>query len=86
MPRRCHGIRGDVGIAPYGTTIDRQCVGADAHFRPSPVFLSLRQRFALPPPSQREALGAPRLRARRTDCRVASLLAMTPLRGVAHGR
>ena len=56
MPRRCHGIRGDVGIAPYGTTFDRQCVGADAHFRPSPVFLSLRQRFALPPPSQREAL------------------------------
>ena len=35
MPRRCHGIRGDVGIAPYGTTIDRQCVGADAHIRPS---------------------------------------------------
>ena len=29
MPRRCHGIRGDVGIAPYGTTFDRQCVGAD---------------------------------------------------------
>ena len=29
MPRRCHGIRGDVGIAPYGTTIDRQCVGTD---------------------------------------------------------
>ena len=29
MPRRCHGIRGDVGIAPYGTTIDRQCVEAD---------------------------------------------------------
>ena len=23
------GIRGDVGIAPYGMTIDRQCVGAD---------------------------------------------------------
>ena len=28
MPRRCRGIRGDVGIAPYGTTIDRQCVRA----------------------------------------------------------
>ena len=78
MPRRCHGIRGDVGIAPYGTTFDRQCVGADAHFRPSPVFLSLRQRFALPPPSQREALGAPRLRAwGRGLPRARSALAMT---------
>ena len=78
MPRRCHGIRGDVGIAPYGTTFDRQCVGADAHFRPSPVFLSLRQRFALPPPSQREALGAPRLRARERGLpRARSALAMT---------
>ena len=27
-----------VGIAPYETTIDRPCVGADAHIRPSPFF------------------------------------------------
>ena len=45
MPRRCRGIRGDVGIAPYGISI-----GGAVHQR-----LSLR-RFALPPPSQREAL------------------------------
>ncbi len=28
MPRRCRGIRGDVGIAPYETTAEKTCVGA----------------------------------------------------------
>ena len=34
MPRRCRGIRGDVGIAPYEMTGGRPCVGADAYIRP----------------------------------------------------
>ena len=55
MPRRCRGIRGDVGIAP---TKEQRGRGGQR--------LSLRQRFALTPPSQREA-GFPRLRARGTD-------------------
>ena len=34
MPRRCRGIRGDVGIAPYEKAAGNLCVGADAHIRP----------------------------------------------------
>ena len=34
MPRRCRGIRGDVGIAPYEKAAGNPCVGADAHIRP----------------------------------------------------
>ena len=61
-----------MGIAPYGMTIERPCVGAGFY----PARLSLRHGFAVTPPSQREALegrltaggrGIPRLRARRGD-------------------
>ena len=58
MPRRCRGIRGDVGIAPYGRAT-----------RVRSYNVSLR-RFALPP-SQRETRGVPRLRARRGDVGIA---------------
>ena len=37
MPRRCRGIRGDVGIAPYGMTTLRG-VWADRVVRPYALF------------------------------------------------
>ena len=65
MPRRCRGIRGDVGIAPYETTAEKTCVGADGAVRPN---------VTIPPSRLRRdtslAEGGreiPRLRARRGD-------------------
>ena len=67
--RSCSG-RGDapqgyllrcVGIASYEKIVGKPCVGADAHIRPS---LPPSKHSVLTPPSQREARGVPRLRAR----------------------
>jgi len=45
MPRRCRGIRGDVGIAPYETATEKPCVRVGfCHAR---KWQSLRQRGAL---------------------------------------
>ena len=65
------------GTAALQGSLWEGAVGAADWGRENAAFcLSLCQHFALPPPSQREARG-------RTDCRVASLLAMTALRAVA---
>ena len=56
MPRRCRGIRGDEGIAPYEMTGSRPCVGADAYIRPKvtippsrPLAVTPQLRFAAQP-------------------------------------
>ena len=86
----CRGIRGD---APQGYLFRFAPLRGHRPLRRGArgAFiqrLSLRQRFA-PPPSQMEARGVPRLRARGTDSHASDIghwLGMTPLRGVRGGQ
>ena len=78
MPRRCRGIRGDVGIAPYG---GEQGVRSQ---NVSPSVMACGHDTSLA-----EGGRGTRLRARGTDSHASDIghwLGMTPLRGVRADR